>query len=180
MRAAVKGHSCVLFFLIVLSCLTSSRALDSHIQTWGRNISTCSWLAADWSQTSAAAAPSPACWSTESSPEAGSPFEMFGSAPDGRHSVKSRKSAFKCRDQKTVTFASTTLSLRVCSAVCVRRFVPISNMAAVWLWTTCGGMLGMSGLILFWITFSSCEWNRSKQQKVKLPPHIDISFQSVQ
>lgn len=59
-------------------------------------------------------------------------------------------------NQQLVTLASTTLSLRVCSAVCVRRFVPISSMVAVWLWTTCGGMLAMFGFIFFWMTFSSC------------------------
>lgn len=47
-----------------------------------------------------------------------------------------------------VTLASTTLSLRVCSAVCDSRFVPIASMAAVWLWT-CGGMLEPSGLMFF-------------------------------
>lgn len=53
-----------------------------------RTSPTCSWLAAGWSQTSAAAAPSPACWWTENSPEAGSLFEMCGSAPAQTHGIK--------------------------------------------------------------------------------------------
>ncbi len=124
---------------------------------------------------SAAAALSPACWWTENSPEAGSLFEMCGSAPGGE-GIKVSKSAFSDEVSTSahrqlsvlITFASTTLSLRVCSAVCVRRFVPISSMVAVWLWTTCGGMLMTSGFILLWMTFSNCGWKRERQQKVKL------------
>lgn len=135
--------------------------------------STCSWLAADWSQTSAGAAPSPACWWTENSPEAGSLFETCGSAPGGGHSVRSRTyGATGSASRRLVTLASTTLSLRVCSAVCVRRFVPISSMVAAWLWTTCDGTLARSGFMLFWMTFSSCGRRRQTNQRVKLKKQI--------
>lgn len=74
--------------------------------------------------------------------------------------INSQKSVFRWQVHwQLLTFASTTWSLRVCSAVCVSRFVPISSIVAVWLWTTCDCMLATSRLLFFWRKFSNCtQW----------------------
>lgn len=91
---------------------------------WDRNFdfSTCSYLVAGWSQTSAVTAPSPACWWTENSPEAGSLSETCGSAPGGRHDIKPRKSAFKWQDQASHYLGFDHVEL-ACLLRCVRQEV---------------------------------------------------------
>lgn len=120
---------------------------------------TCSYLAAGWSLKFAVTVPFPACWWTENSPEALSLSEMCGLGPDEKQKqrINSQKSVFRWQVHwQLLTFASTTWSLRVCSAVCVSRFVPISSIVAVWLWTTCDCMLATSRLLFFWRKFSNC------------------------
>lgn len=123
---------------------------------------TCSYLAAGWSLKFAVTVPFPACWWTENSPEALSLSEMCGLGPDEKQKqrINSQKSVFRWQVHwQLLTFASTTWSLRVCSAVCVSRFVPISSIVAVWLWTTCDCMLATSRLLFFWRKFSNCtQW----------------------
>lgn len=59
-----------------------------------------------------------------------------------------------------LTWVSTSVNLRVCSADWLRRLVPISSMAAVWV---CTALLLISSIperTFSWMKFSSCKENK--------------------
>lgn len=59
-----------------------------------------------------------------------------------------------------LTWVSTSVSLRVCSADWLRRLVPISSMAAVWVCTAVLFISSIPERTFSWMKFSSCEENK--------------------
>ena len=59
-----------------------------------------------------------------------------------------------------LTWVSTSVSLRVCSADWLRRLVPISSMAAVWVCTAVLFISSIPERTFSWMKFSSCTKNK--------------------
>lgn len=65
-----------------------------------------------------------------------------------------------------LTWVSTSVSLRVCSADWLSRLVPISSMAAVWVCTAVLFISSIPERTFSWMKFSSCEENRQQTLRI--------------